>query len=105
MDHQFCILHCRAHMTAENKVLVCGFWKGTDRGAGALLVSLDYTPVKTDIKVQETVRTLGVYEKRYFLWITLPENYRTYKKLRIFERDGVNLKEAYAVETKKIEKA
>lgn len=104
MDHQFCILHCRAHMTAENKVLVCGFWKGTDRGAGALLVSLDYTPVKTDIKVQETVRTLGVYEKRYFLWITLPENYRTYKKLRIFERDGVNLKEAYAVETKKIEK-
>jgi GT2 family glycosyltransferase len=91
-------------MTAENKVLVCGFWKGTDRGAGALLVSLDYTPVKTDIKVQETVRTLGVYEKRYFLWITLPENYRTYKKLRIFERDGVNLKEAYAVETKKIEK-
>lgn len=104
MDHQFCILHCRAHMTAENKVLVCGFWKGTDRGAGALLVSLDYTPVKTDIKVQETVRTLGVYEKRYFLWITLPENYRTYKKLRIFERDGVNLKEAYAIETKKIEK-
>lgn len=104
MDHQFCILHCRAHMTAENKVLVCGFWKGTDRGAGALLVSLDYTSVKTDIKVQETVRTLGVYEKRYFLWITLPENYRTYKKLRIFERDGVNLKEAYAVETKKIEK-
>ena len=104
MDHQFCILHCRAHMTAENKVLVCGFWKGTDRGSGDLLVSLDYTPVKTDIKVQETVRTLGVYEKRYFLWITLPENYRTYKKLRIFERDGVNLKEAYAVETKKIEK-
>ena len=104
MDHQFCILHCRAHMTAENKVLVCGFWKGTDRGAGALLVSLDYTPVKTDIQVQETVRTLGMYEKRYFLWITLPENYRTYKKLRIFERDGVNLKEAYAIETKKIEK-
>ena len=66
MDHQFCILHCRAHMTAENKVLVCGFWKGTDRGSGDLLVSLDYTPVKTDIKVQETVRTLGVCEKRYF---------------------------------------
>lgn len=104
MDHQFCILHCRAHMTAENKVLVCGFWKGTDRGSGDLLVSLDYTPVKTDIQVQETVRALGMYEKRYFLWITLPENYRTYKKLRIFERDGVNLKEAYAVETKKIEK-
>lgn len=104
MDHQFCILHCRAHMTAENKVLVCGFWKGTDRGSGDLLVSLDYTPVKTDIKVQETVRTLGVYEKRYFLWITLPGSYRAYKKLRIFERDGANLKEAYAIETKKIEK-
>ena len=104
MDHQFCILHCRAHMTAENKVLVCGFWKGTDRGSGDLLVSLDYTPVKTDIKVQETVRTLGVCEKRYFLWITLPGSYRAYKKLRIFERDGANLKEAYAVETKKIEK-
>lgn len=104
MDHQFCILHCRAHMTEENKVLVCGFWKGTDRGSGDLLVSLDYTPVKMDIQVQETVRTLEMYEKRYFLWITLPENYRTYKKLRIFERDGVNLKEAYAIETKKIEK-
>lgn len=104
MDHQFCVLHCRAHMTEENKVLVCGFWKGADRGAGALLVSLDYTPVKTDIQVQETVRTLGVYEKRYFLWITLPENYRAYKKLRIFERDGANLKEAYAIEIKKIEK-
>lgn len=104
MDHQFCILHCRAHMTAENKVLVCGFWKGTDRGSGDLLVSLDYTPVKTDIKVQETVRTLGVCEKRYFLWITLPGSYRAYKKLRIFERDGANLKEAYAIETKKIEK-
>ena len=104
MDHQFCILHCRAHMTAENKVLVCGFWKGTDRGSGDLLVSLDYTPVKTDIKVQETVRTLGVCEKRYFLWITLPGSYRVYKKLRIFERDGANLKEAYAIETKKIEK-
>lgn len=104
MDHQFCILHCRAHMTAENKVLVCGFWKGTDRGSGDLLVSLDYTPVKTDIKVQETVRTLGVCEKRYFLWITLPGSYRAYKKLRIFERDGANLKEAHAIETKKIEK-
>lgn len=104
MDHQFCILHCRAHMTAENKVLVCGFWKGTDRGSGDLLVSLDYTPVKTDIKVQETVRTLGVCEKRYFLWITLPGSYRAYKKLRIFQRDGANLKEAYAIETKKIEK-
>lgn len=104
MDHQFCILHCRAHMTAENKVLVCGFWKGTDRGSGDLLVSLDYTPVKTDIKVQETVRTLRVCEKRYFLWITLPGSYRAYKKLRIFERDGANLKEAYAIETKKIEK-
>lgn len=104
MDHQFCILHCRAHMTEENKVLVCGFWKGTDRGSGDLLVSLDYTPVKTDIKVQETVRTLGVCEKRYFLWITLPGSYRAYKKLRIFERDGANLKEAYAIETKKIEK-
>lgn len=104
MDHQFCILHCRAHMTAENKVLVCGFWKGTDRGSGDLLVSLDYTPVKTDIKVQETVRTLGVCEKRYFLWITLAGSYRAYKKLRIFERDGANLKEAYAIETKKIEK-
>lgn len=104
MDHQFCILHCRAHMTAENKVLVCGFWKGTDRGSGDLLVSLDYTPVKTDIQVQETVRTLGVCEKRYFLWITLPGSYRAYKKLRIFERDGANLKEAYAIETKKIEK-
>lgn len=104
MDHRFCILHCRAHMTEENKVLVCGFWKGTDRGSGDLLVSLDYTPIKMDIQVQETVRTLEMYEKRYFLWITLPENYRTYKKLRIFERDGVNLKEAYAIETKKIEK-
>lgn len=104
MDHQFCVLHCRAHMTEENKVLVCGFWKGTDRGAGALLVSLDYTPVKTDIQVQETVRTLEMYEKRYFLWITLPGSYRAYKKLRIFERDGANLKEAYAIETKKIEK-
>lgn len=104
MEHQFCVLHCRAHMTEENKVLVCGFWKGTDRGSGALLVSLDYTPIKMDIQVQETVRTLEMYEKRYFLWITLPENYRTYKKLRIFERDGVNLKEAYAIETKKIEK-
>lgn len=91
-------------MTEENKVLVCGFWKGTDRGSGDLLVSLDYTPIKMDIQVQETVRTLEMYEKRYFLWITLPENYRTYKKLRIFERDGVNLKEAYAIETKKIEK-
>ena len=104
MEHQFCVLHCRAHMTEENKVLVCGFWKGTDRGSGDLLVSLDYTPIKMDIQVQETVRTLEMYEKRYFLWITLPENYRTYKKLRIFERDGVNLKEAYAIETKKIEK-
>ena len=104
MDHQFCVLHCRAHMTEENKVLVCGFWKGTDRGSGDLLVSLDYTPVKTDIQVQETVRTLGMYEKRYFLWITLPGIYREYKKLRIFERNGANLKEAYAIETKKIEK-
>lgn len=104
MDHQFCGLHCRAHLTEENKVLVCGFWKGTDRGSGDLLVSLDYTPVKTDIQVQETVRTLEMYEKRYFLWITLPGSYRAYKKLRIFERDGANLKEAYAIETKKIEK-
>ena len=67
-------------------------------------MSLDYTPVKTDIQVQETVRTLGMYEKRYFLWITLPGIYREYKKLRIFERNGANLKEAYAIETKKIEK-
>ena len=47
---------------------------------------------------------MGVCEKRYFLWITLPGSYRAYKKLRIFERDGANLKEAYAIETKKIEK-
>lgn len=104
MDHQFCVLYCRPHMIEEKRVLICGFWKKEDRGAEEILVSLDYTPVKTDIDVQEIIHPMGVCEKRYFLWITLPENYRNYKKLKVFEREDVELKEAYAVETKKVER-
>lgn len=104
MDHQFCVLYCRPHMTEEKRVLICGFWKKEDRGAEEILVSLDYTPVKTDIDVQEIIHPVGVCEKRYFLWIKLPENYRNYKKLKVFERDNVELREVYAVETKKVER-
>lgn len=104
MDHQFCVLYCRPHMTEEKRVLICGFWKKEDRGAEEILVSLDYTPVKTDIDVQEIIHPVGVCEKRYFVWIKLPENYRNYKKLKVFERDNVELREVYAVETKKVER-
>lgn len=103
MDHQFCVLHCRAHLLEENKVLICGFWKETDRGINEILVSLDYTPVKTEIQMQEVINTMGVYNKQYFLWITLPETYRRYKKLRVFEKDGTTLKEVYSIATGKLE--
>ena len=105
MENRFHMQYCRFHVTEADKLLISGFWNRGREAANALIISLDYTPVVFEVQKQKTIKTpdayvrLGECDERYFFWITLPGNYRDYKRLRVFERDGIELQEVFTVTT------
>lgn len=109
MENRFHMQYCRFHVTERNRFLICGFWEENRRKDADILISLDYTPVPFEVHRQKTVKTpaayvqLGECEERYFFWVRLPENYRKYKRIRVFEREGLKLRELFSSDTAQLE--
>lgn len=109
LENQFHIRYCRFHVVEKNRFLVCGSWSQRERNERRILVSLDYTPMEFEVQKQKTIKTpdayvrLGECEETYFFWITLPENYKEYKVLRVFERKEMELHEVWRIGTSKLE--
>lgn len=105
MENRFHMQYCRFHVTEKNKFLVCGFWGKNCRKDADILVSLDYTPAAFEVQKQKTIKTPAAYvqfgecEEKYFFWVSLPDDYRKYKKIRIFERRGLKLSELFSADT------
>lgn len=105
MRNQFYMLYGRFHVTEENKFLICGYWKDNISQDAKLLAALDYTPVVVTVEKQKTIKNPNAYvqqgqsEEKAFCWITLPDHYEKYKRLRVFERQGLELKEIFSAET------
>lgn len=105
MENRFHMQYCRFHVTEKNKFLICGFWDKNRKKDADILISLDYTPAAFEVHKQKTIKTpeayvqLGECEERFFFWVSLPDNYRDYKKLRVFERSGLELGEMFQADT------
>lgn len=105
MGNKFCLLYCRFHAVKKNKLSICGYWKENRKRDTKLVVSLDYSPLEFEIEKQRMIKNplsyiqQGEYEEKQFLWIDLPENYREYKKVRVFERFQTSLKEIFSADT------
>lgn len=105
MESRFHMQHCRFHVVEKDQLLICGSWDHRYRNDGDIVVSFDYTPAEVEGRKQKTVRTpeayiqLGECEERYFFWATVPDNYRDYKKIRVFERKQLQLTEIFSADT------
>ncbi len=111
VENEFHMLYCRFHVVEDDKLLICGTWKQKQNTENALIISLDYTLLDVEVQKQKTIKTpdayvrLGESEEKYFLWVKLPENYREYKRLHVFERDGIKLREVFSKGTAWLEEA
>lgn len=110
MDTQFCMTYCRFHIKDKNKIFLGGFWKQRRRKDTEVLVALDYTPLNIEIEEGRTVRMplieveMNAAKERLFGWVQLPENYESYKRLRVFEREETTLHELFSISTVKLAK-
>ena len=110
MENRFYIQYARFHTAEKNTFLICGHWHEGSKKNRELLVSLDYTALKVTVQKQKTIKTPKAYieqgecDEKVFYWITLPEKYTTYEKLRVFERERLELKEIFCMDTDTLRK-
>lgn len=108
METQFCMMYCRFHIQDKNKLFLGGFWKERRRTDTEILVSLDYTPLSIEREEGRTVSMplveveMGAPREKFFGWVTLPKHYESYRKLRVFEREGTTLKELFSISTTRL---
>lgn len=105
MNNQFVVLYCRAHVVEKNKFLICGYWKEREKRDTHLVLSLDYKQIPYEIEKPERLLVPGgygegvEYKEHLFLWFSLPEDYRKYHKIRLFEQKELKLKEIFSHKT------
>lgn len=110
MENRFYIQYARFHTAEKNTFLICGHWHEGSKKNRELLVSLDYTALKVTVQKQKTIKTPKAYieqgecDEKVFYWITLSEKYTTYEKLRVFERERLELKEIFCMDTDTLRK-
>lgn len=105
MDNQFYIQYCRFHAVDRQKLLLCGHWRECAESKKALLISLDYERLPYTVERKERIQNIRAYtevEKTVYVWITLPENYEEFSRLRIFERQGIKLLEIFHMDTRAV---
>lgn len=110
MENHFHMMYCRFHIEDERKLFLGGFWEQRRRQDTAVIVSLDYTPLDFELEERQAEKIpiadlhTGALRERMFFWITLPEDYRKYESLRVFERDETQLRELFSVETRGLQR-
>lgn len=110
MDTRFCMMYCRFHIEDKNKIFLGGFWKQRRRKDTEILVALDYTLLNVEMESGRMVKMplpeveMSAARERMFVWAYLPENYESYKRLRVFEREETTLHELFTISTSKLAK-
>lgn len=108
MEKQFHMLYCRSHVSNKNEFLICGLWRSRAKEEVRLVASLDYTPLALRIEKRRTIKSpnsyvqQGEYEETLYCFITLPEDFENYHKLRMFEQSGTSLVETFSVSVSRV---
>lgn len=90
MENTFYVTGCRFHTKEKNKLLIIGYFRNNEMGDNRLSVVLDkdqltYTLEKRRLTAPCVKEVNGKkITKEYFLWVQLPETWKKYKQLRIF---------------------
>ena len=109
MENRFRLLYFRFDVIQENRLLVCGYWSEGETRERDLVLALDYTPLPVKRERQRSIQSprayvsQGRYTERFFYWVCLPEDYRSYERFRVFEQKGLELLEVLQMETGRLE--
>lgn len=110
MSNKFVVSTYRFHTKENNKLLVVGHFTEDEIGTNELSVQLDSKKVSFEIEEKKRILGGGVTKmgtpvtKDYFLWISLPEEWRTCRKLRIINALGDDKQENYDILVSKLHK-
>lgn len=103
--NKFSLLSCRFHIKDKQKLVIQGCFEKNNEKKDFPFFSLDYTPLDYQMVEKAYVRNPaecaeGIYDKRYFFIINIPENYEEYKELRCFQYDEKIEGEAFHLDVK-----
>lgn len=111
MKNEFYVTACRFHVKDRNKLLIQGWFQDNEFGKNVLSVYLDEQKLEyeveqfTDIaEAHKCVNGRPVVKNRYYLWIPLPENWRSCEKLKVVNEYNSEKKVFFTVSKSKLEK-
>lgn len=88
--NKFCLLSCRFHVKDKRKLILQGYFDKADQAIDVPFFTLDYTMLSCQVIEKTYVRNPaecmgGIYDRRYFFMLDIPEDYDKYKELRCFQ--------------------
>lgn len=111
MNNNFIVSSCRFHTKEKNKLLIVGYFDENLIGKNRIFVKLDQQDVTFEIEEKErmlanvTSATGKLISKDYFIWVTLPLNWREAKKLQLINCCEKNKQLAFSVSVSKLVRA
>ena len=108
--NKFCLLSCRFHIKDKKKLVIQGYFEEEGDIGNRPVISLDYQPLEYEMVSRTFLRNPLEYmeggkgDKRYFLFVDLPDNYQEYKELRCFQYENEKSGEAFHLSVKWIQK-
>ena len=111
MNNNFIVTTCRFHTKEKDKILIAGYFDENDIGDNKLIFQLDGEQLSFEIQEKErllanqTSRTGKNIYKDYFLWISLPKNWREADRLELLCCCTEETQLAFKVNVSKLEKA
>ena len=106
MENKFCLLNCRFDKKNKRKLLIQGYFEQNKLQGCRPIVSLDYQLLEYEVITRTILDNpleyteFGRQTKRYFLAVTLPENYKDFQKVRCFQYEDDEIEELFSVSVK-----
>ena len=107
MKNSFFIMTCRFHSKDKNQLLVKGYFSNNEMDDSHPVIELDTEELDYEAKVfpfaPANYKTIGENEitKGYFLWTRLPEDWESYKELKILNSEGGNKEFLWSMKSQK----
>ena len=108
MKNSFFIMTCRFHSKDKNQLLVKGYFSNNEMDDSHPVIELDTEELDYEAKVfpfaPANYKTIGENEitKGYFLWTRLPEDWESYKELKILNSEGGNKEFLWSIKVEKL---
>lgn len=110
MENTFFVSVCRFHTKDNKKLVVIGYFKQNLKGNQELIAMLDETKLVCEIEEKELSSSpiqnndgLPI-SKQYFLWISLPDNWKMKKSFRLLQINGIEERKVLDVPVKQLQK-